>query len=121
MNPIVHFEVNAGMGGKTALQKFYRDSFGWQIQASGPMEYGLLPAPEDGRGIGGAVDESDRGPEVLIYIEVEDIEAALAQAVGNGAALVQDVTVIPGMVTMALFRDPAGNLMGIIDSATPDG
>ena len=121
MATIVHFEINAAMGGKAALQQFYKDTFGWQVQAAGPMEYGLLPAPEDGSGIGGAVDETDRGPEVLVYIGVEDIHAALAQAVANGGTLVQDVTVIPGMVTMALFRDPAGNLMGMVDSATPEG
>lgn len=120
MATIVHFEINAAMGGKAALQKFYKDTFGWQVQPAGPMEYGLLPPTEDG-GIGGAVDETDRGPEVVIYIGVEDIRAALAQAVANGGTLVQDVTVIPGMVTMALFRDPAGNLMGLVDSATPEG
>jgi hypothetical protein len=120
MNPVVHFEINAPMGGKAALQKFYKDTFGWQVMPAGPTEYGMLPAPDDGRGIGGAVDETDRGPEVVLYIEVEDIHAAVAQAVANGASLVQDVTEIPGMVTMALFRDPAGNLVGMADAVTPE-
>lgn len=119
-NQIVHFEVNAPMGGKQALQEFYRTIFGWQVIPSGPMEYGLLPAPEDGdSGIGGAVDESERGPEVLVYIGVNGIADYLAKAEANGATVVQPVVVIPGMVTMALFRDPAGNLMGIVENEPP--
>jgi len=33
--------------------------------------------------------------------------------------VVQDVSVIPGMVTMAQFADPEGNVIGIVGSETP--
>jgi len=119
-NQIVHFEISADKGGKQALQEFYRTTFGWQVVPTGPMEYGLLPPPEDGGpGIGGAVDEGESGPGVLIYIGVDGITDYLAKAEANGATVVQPVTTIPGMVTMALFRDPAGNLMGIVENETP--
>ena len=34
--------------------------------------------------------------------------------VAAGAEVVQDVTEIPDMVTFAQFRDPAGNIVGLV-------
>ena len=31
----------------------------------------------------------------------------------------QEITVIPGMVTMALFADPDGNVVGLVHNETP--
>jgi len=33
-----------------------------------------------------------------------------------GGAIVKDVTVIPDMVTYAIFRDPAGNEVGLVQA-----
>lgn len=40
----------------------------------------------------------------------------LDKVVAAGAEKVQDVTEIPGMVTFAQFRDPAGNVIGLVKS-----
>ena len=70
-------------------------------------------------GIAGAVGGGDEEARVTIYIEVDDPAAYLARVVGAGGELVQDVIVIPGAVTMAKFRDPEGNVVGIVGSETP--
>ena len=44
-NPVVHFEV-LGKDGER-LQQFYRDLFGWKIDANNPMKYGYVE-PEEG-------------------------------------------------------------------------
>jgi predicted enzyme related to lactoylglutathione lyase len=45
--------------------------------------------------------------------------APLEQIEGLGGTVVRDVTVIPGMVTMALFTDPEGNLVGLVANEMP--
>ena len=51
-NSVVHWEINAKDG--AAMQKFYGDLFDWEISADNPMGYGVVSAPSDGPGIGGA-------------------------------------------------------------------
>ena len=118
-NPIVHFEIMAADGQKEALQAFYRDTFDWKITPAGDMQYGIVEKPTNDGGIRGAVDASPEGPSVVIYISSDNIHAAVAKAKANGAEILMDVTTIPGMVTFAQFRDPAGNVMGIVDSTMP--
>jgi predicted enzyme related to lactoylglutathione lyase len=112
-NPVVHFEI---MGvDKAALREFYSGAFGWSIDANNPMEYGLVDT--GGEGVNGAVDsDPDVDHTVVIYIEVDDPGAYLEKVKGLGGEVVQDVTVIPEMVTMARFRNPAGNVIGLVKS-----
>lgn len=119
-HPIVHFEIMAAEGQKATLQSFYQDTFGWEIDPRGDMQYGIVSSFEDGQSLRGAVDESPAGPGVVIYIATDNIQAAVAKAQANGAEILQDVTTIPGMVTFAQFRDPAGNVMGLVDSKMPE-
>ncbi len=107
-NNVVHFEINGP--DKDALQSFYTSAFGWTVNADNPMGYGLVEHDESRPGIGGGIDEGDG---VLIYIEVADPAAALAQVVELGGKVVQDVQELP-MVTMATFSDPAGNIIGLV-------
>ena len=113
-NPVVHFEI----GGVDAagLQRFYAGAFDWSVAADNPMQYGLVET--GGTGIGGGITESEN-PGVMIYIEVDDLEAALERVAALGGSTVQEITTIPGMVTFALFADPEGNVVGLVHSETP--
>ena len=111
-NPVVHFEV-AGNDGP-ALQKFYAEMFDWKIDSSNPMEYGMVDTNSDGQGIGGGVTAGQNGPSVSIYVEVPDLDAALARAASLGGKTVVEPTEIPDMVTFAVFADPEGNMIGIV-------
>ena len=53
---------------------------------------------------------------VTFYVEVEDIDAKLEEAVERGAKVVIPVIAIPGMVTFATFSDPEGNCVGLVSS-----
>ena len=124
MNPIVHFEINAPKSGdKKALQDFYANTFGWRIDASNPMGYGL--AYPDGNdepktGINGAVDASqDDNAGVILYIGVDDLDASLAQINAAGGQTLMPPTEVPGLVWFALFKDPAGNTLGLVKNETP--
>ena len=56
---------------------------------------------------------------MTFYIEVDDIGGYLDRAVAAGAGVVMPVMVIPGAVTMALFSDPAGVVVGLVADETP--
>ena len=119
-NPVVHFEI-AGKNPES-LQQYYRDLFGWAItQVSSEDSYGLVSAEEQGAGIGGGIGPVMEGgdPQVTFYVEVEDIQASLQRAGELGGETVVPVSDVPGMVTFAMFRDPEGNVVGLVASETP--
>jgi uncharacterized protein len=112
-NKVSWFEIMAANG--TALQQFYSDIFGWQLQkAPGDFNYAMLNG-EDG-GIGGGIGDSQHGNYVTVYVEVADPQAMLDEIERKGGQTVVPVTEIPNMVTFAQFRDPEGNVVGLVKS-----
>jgi hypothetical protein len=117
-SPVVHFEINARDSGK--MQKYYSDLFGWRVDASNPMNYGLVDTDSGGEGIAGGIGQTeDAQSSTLFYVQVPDVQAALDRAVSLGGSVMQPVQVIPGMVTMAVFADPEGNQVGVVAEQTP--
>ena len=115
-NPVVHFEV-VGTDG-AALRHFYHEAFDWEINANNPMAYGLVDA--QGEGIGGGVGEAMGGPPyATFYIQVDDMRSTLDRIETLGGQITMDITTMPGMVTLAQFRDPEGNLIGLVHSEVP--
>ena len=109
--PVVHFEVVGKDAGK--LQQFYGDLFDWKIDANNPMNYGIVD--NDGNGINGGVGRSPDGSgHVTFYVHVDDINASLQQAESKGGKTVMPRTELP-MVTLALFADPEGNVVGLVE------
>jgi predicted enzyme related to lactoylglutathione lyase len=109
--PVIHFEVLGGDAG--TLQSFYRDAFDWSIDANNPMNYGMVTAGEGG--IGGGVGPSMDGASfVTIYVEVDDLQAALDRIAELGGEMVMPPMDVPGGPSIALFSDPAGNKIGLV-------
>lgn len=59
------------------------------------------------------------GPETerVLYIGVSDITATLAAITASGGQIVFPRYEVPGVVVLALFTDPAGNRMGLVEMA----
>ncbi len=53
--------------------------------------------------------------EKVLYLGVDDITAKLSQVVANGGEVDQARFEVPGVVVLGLFKDPAGNLMGLVE------
>ncbi len=115
-NPVVHFEI-AGPDGP-ALQQFYHDLFGWKIDALGEemRNYGLVYANEGGIG-GGLFPTTDDMPArsyVTFYVQVVDLHGALDKVAGmGGSTIMPPMKIAPGMGSIAMFGDPAGNTIGL--------
>ena|SRR5215207_6826062 len=118
--PVVHFEVLGKDAEKT--QSYYSELFGWDIQAlpfENPTNYGLVGREEntnaEGIGIGGGVGGAPEGysGHVTFYVEVPDVEAALAKAESLGGKRMVGPDQVPGGPVIGLFQDPDGNTVGV--------
>jgi len=111
-NAVGWFEIH-GKDGKAA-QDFYASLFNWKIDANNPMSYGMVEGAEGG--IGGGITGPD-GPMVTVYVSVDDLAATLKKAEGLGGQTVMPPMDVPGGPSIAQFRDPAGNVIGIMKTA----
>ena len=120
--PVVHFEIVGKDGDK--LQSYYAELFGWEIDDNNPMKYGIVQREAntnaDGVGIGGGISTGPEGYDghVTFYVEVPDVEAALAQAESlGGTRMMGPEQVMEGLV-IGLFTDPQGHVIGVLTSTS---
>jgi len=118
--PVVHFEVT-GKDGK-ALSSFFSQLFDWDIDANNPMGYGIVDREKnlgaDGIGIGGGIATGPDGypGHVTFYVEVPDVEASLAKAETLGATRTMGPEEVMEGLTIGLFNDPEGHVIGVMHS-----
>jgi predicted enzyme related to lactoylglutathione lyase len=116
--PVVHFEI-IGKDGET-LRNYYSELFGWEIDADNPMNYGTVQREgntnPDGIGIGGGIGVGPEGYDghVTFYVEVPDVEAALAQAESLGGSRMMGPMEPTEGVQIGLFNDPEGRTVGVV-------
>ena len=119
--PVVHFEI-IGQDAER-LRTYYSELFGWEIDANNPMNYGIVQRDTntnpEGIGIGGGVGAGPDGysGHVTFYVEVPDVEAALAKAENLGGTRVMGPENVMDQVELGLFTDPEGHLLGLVKSA----
>ncbi len=96
---------------------FYRDVFGWNINDPDSDR----PSFDDPSGrLSGAWLSSHvpaTEPGLLPYVYVDDVEDTVNRIRANGGELVTD-PYPEGLLTVATFRDPAGNLVGVWHDTT---
>ena len=119
-NAVVHFEVGAADDGP--LVAFYAALFGWGRQGLSGGGYTMIDT-RGGGGINGGIGRSQTGePWSTFYVETGDPQAALDNANALGGTTVMPVTDFGGAVTIAMFNDPDGLLVGLVRApAEPSG
>ena len=116
-NAVVHFEI--GGPDDAPLVAFYSGLFGWNLQPFGGGGYTLIDT-NGGGGINGGIGKSQTGePWSTFYVEADDLQAVLDKAESLGAKTAMPVTDFGGAVTIAMFNDPDGLLVGIVKAADP--
>jgi predicted enzyme related to lactoylglutathione lyase len=120
--PVVHFEIIGKDGEK--LQTYYSELFGWEIDADNPMRYGSVQREGNvnaqGIGIGGGVAGGPEGygGHVTVYVEVPDVEDALARAESLGGTRVFGPDKVMEDLELGQFTDPEGHVIGLVRSTS---
>jgi predicted enzyme related to lactoylglutathione lyase len=118
--PVVHFEILGKDPEK--LRSYYSELFGWEINADNPVNYGIVQRDgntnADGIGIGGGLGAVPEGYDghLTFYIEVPDVEAALAKAESLGGSRMMGPERVMDQAEIGLFKDPEGHLVGVVKS-----
>lgn len=107
MNGIGHFDVSGP--DIEALRTFYAGVFDWDVALRGPG-YAMVATPEGGPD--GALVEAESGA-LTVGVVVPDLNKALLAAEQRGGTVAMPV-LDNGWVKKAQVRDPAGNLLTLI-------
>ncbi len=123
---VVQFEITGRDPAK--LHRFYGALFGWQLQDTpGGHSAGYQRTAADETGIPGAVGPTRSGPnadrepdwdggsgQLTLYVEVDDVDAAVSRAVRLGGTLVSPVHEVSGRsLKIAFIADPEGHVVGL--------
>ena len=117
---VVHFEI-AGKDPEK-LQSYFSELFDWDIDADNEFKYGIVARDgntnSDGIGIGGGISGGPEGYDghVTFYVEVPDVEAALAKAESLGGTRVMGPDDVMEGLTIGLFTDPEGHVIGVMNA-----
>lgn len=115
--PIVHVEFQVKDADKA--RQWYTDIFGWETEKDEKLDYiTFTTGPNE---IGGGFSASGMPAGAVPYVSTDDIPALLAKVEGRGGAVLQPEMEIPGMGTLAIFTDPDGNTIGVINFPMPEG
>lgn len=116
-HPIAMVVITAkNLAGSSA---FYAKVFGWQVE---PMSAELAGVVAPAGPMAALRSNLPTGfPDMVPYIRVPKVDAMLTQVVAAGGAVERAPWSIPGVGTLARFKDPAGSIYGLTDALTPGG
>jgi uncharacterized protein len=124
MDKVIHFEVPFEDGERAS--SFYRDAFGWQLNAMPQYQYVLATTtPTDDRGNltemgginGGMLRRQGPITAPVITVGVADLDEALARVEKLGGKVAIGRQPVGDMGFSAYFHDTEGNLIGLWQNA----
>lgn len=107
--PIVHFEI--GSTDSAQLAAFYGAVLGWTFLPAGAAQ-----VITSATGPTGMLNSLGHPPDtyVMLYAQVDDIDAALARVVSAGGSKLVGPAPLPDGRKFAWVRDTAGNVLGLL-------
>jgi len=102
-----------------ALRSFYQSLFGWEpmVWEESPG-YAVIPSIGAHYGIAGGIGQIENAefpPYLTIHVEVTDLDDRVGLIPTLGGVVVVPPMPIEGVGRMALFTDPAGNMVGLLE------
>lgn len=96
--------------------KFYENIFGWDVQRRSATNVAFDDLSGDliGRFVAGRTPSTD--PGIMPYVYVDSVET-VARAIAHAGGEIVKAPHPEGNLTVATFRDPAGNVLGIWEAA----
>lgn len=115
MNRPVHFEIQSPDTDKT--KAFFSTLFGWTFTTwGGSEEYFPVVTGESEPGInGGLMASPDGQARTINVIQVEDLDATVAQITAEGGQIALPRMTVPGVGYVAYGLDPTGFLFGVVE------
>lgn len=112
----VHVEIASK--NTDSMKKFYGNAFGWTFMDFPDMDYTTF-ATEEGALGGGFNPISDENPAgtILLYIHTDDLADSRRRVEAAGGSILMEALEIAGVGTMAIFRDPSGNQLALLEPA----
>jgi predicted enzyme related to lactoylglutathione lyase len=111
-NPLFHWELM--VGDVDQAKDFYAKVFDWEVDELSFPNYPLI---KTGGTPGGAILAKPQGvaaSALNVYFHTDDIESTLARAMVLGATVLAPKTPIPGIGFWAMFADPDGIPIGLL-------
>jgi predicted enzyme related to lactoylglutathione lyase len=117
---VIHFDIYADDPGRA--EKFYGEALGWKFEKwDGPMDYWLITTGSDmEKGINGGMSRREgewakKGASVgAVTVGVDDLDAVIEKIKKAGGEIVMEKAAIPEVGWMANFKDPEGNVLGLM-------
>jgi uncharacterized protein len=122
MPRVIHFEIHCD--DLDRAERFYRNVFGWEFQRweGAPVDYRLVTTgPDEEPGIDGALAERRGeidGQAVIAYVNtigVDDMVQTERRVAEAGGKQRRPRDEIPGVGTVAYFKDTEGNIFGALE------
>lgn len=117
---IVHFEIPAD--DLEGLKSFYSETFGWRFVEAQESYWMIHTVPTDEEGMplepgvnGGMMERQSPEHAVTNYVSVESVEEYAEKIEDAGGEIVVEKTAVPGVGYWAIFQDPDGNTMAIME------
>ena len=120
MGRVVHFEIP--VEDVDRAERFFSKTFGWKLdRQKGPWgEYLTVITGEPSHdGINGAFYLKKTVPpenaRVINVLDIEDIDAHIDKIKEAGGKIVFGKVIVKGVGYLAYFRDPNGNILGMME------
>jgi predicted enzyme related to lactoylglutathione lyase len=117
MPRVVHFEIDAKKPDRAI--KFYEKVFSWKIKKwEGPVEYYLITTGKESEpGIdGGLSRRTESEPSTVNTIDVPSVDEFIKKVEASGGTIIRPKMAVSGVGYMAYFKDPEGNIFGMMES-----
>ncbi len=118
------FELDTARGGLAGARSFYADVLGWSVADSGMEGFTYLLASHGGDMVAGMMEYPPDCPEAppgwLVYLDVDDCDAAAEKIRALGGQVHKAPADIPGTGRFAVVADPQGAVFGILQPLPMD-
>ena len=109
-HPVIHAEIRSA--DPDATRAFFADLFGWTYSDGAYPGYTFVDTGAQGALPTAISPLQGAGDDVLFFVGVDDVDAALERAAALGGSIVQTRQEVPG-VSFGVLADAQGHRVGV--------
>ena len=110
-HPVIHTEIRSA--DPDATRRFFAELFGWKVASEGAFPgYTFIDTGVEGGPYVAISPRQGDDDEVLFFVGVEDVAAALKRAEELGGTIIQPAQQVPG-TSFGVFADAQGHRIGV--------